>query len=513
MTLAQTSALVPLITPSTNDLLDLLPELIMGTGFVGLMLLDLFTTQRHRTWLATVAFAVLAASFGASIWGWFDSGSGHTLYSGTVAYDKFAMFVNGVLLASTALVVMISPQYLNRRGIHYGEYYALILGATLGMMLLAAAMSLMVIFLAIEALSIALYILSGFSRQEERSQEAALKYLLLGGFASGFLLYGMALVYGETGHTQLAQIGAALHVSTNVDPLLLAGVILVFVGLAYKASLVPFHAWTPDVYQGAPTSVTTFMSVTTKVAAFAVIVRVFTYTFDPLYVHWQVVVAVVAIASMVVGNVAALTQTSVKRMLAYSSIAQAGYILVGVAVGPLSATPSGNLGTIGVLYYLAAYAATQIGAFAVITIMAGRGEDLDSYSGLRGLAFRRPYVAAAMALFLLSLGGFPPTAGFFGKFFVFAAAIQANLTVLALWGIATSAVSVFYYLRVALLMYQRPRAEEPEYQWSRTTLAGGTVLLATTAGTLVLGILVVLLFNAASSAQGALLPAVAAGAR
>ena len=505
--------LVPLVTPGTNDLLGLLPELILAFGFVSLMVLDLFVPSRNRSWLAFIAVVALAASFGASIWGWFDSGGGRTLYSGAFAYDKFSMFVNCVLLFSSALVVIISPQYLNRRGIHYGEYYALILAATLGMMLLAGAMSLMVIFLAIESLSIALYVLSGFARTEERSQEAALKYLLLGGFASGFLLYGMALVYGETGHTQLALIGAALHASSSIDPLLLGGVILIFVGLAFKASLVPFHTWTPDVYQGAPTSVTTFMSVTTKVAAFAIMVRVFTYTFQPVYTRWEVIVALVAIASMVVGNIAALTQTSVKRMLAYSSIAQAGYILIGVAVGP-NATGGGISSTVAVLYYLAAYAVTQIGAFAVITIMAGRGEDLDSYDGLRGLAHRRPYVAAAMALFLLSLGGFPPTAGFFGKFFVFAAAIQANLTPLALWGIATSAVSVFYYLRVALLMYQRPRAEEREYQWSRSTFAGSGVLLATTAGTLVLGILVVIVFNAAAGTQGGLanllLPHVAA---
>ena len=503
--LAQAVPIVPLVTPSANDLLGLLPELILGGGFVVLMLLDLVVPARRRAWLAAFAFLFIAASFGACMWGWFDSGSGRALYFGSIAYDKYAMFINAVLLISAALVVIISPQYLNRRGLHYGEYYALILAATTGMMLLAGAMSLMVIFLAIELLSVSLYILSGFSRQEERSQEAALKYLLLGGFASGFLLFGMALVYGETGHTQLQQIEAALRVSTNVDPLLLAGVILIFIGLAFKASLVPFHTWTPDVYQGAPTSVTTFMSVATKVAAFAVMVRVFTYTFPAVYAHWQAIVFLVAIASMLVGNIAALTQTSVKRMLAYSGIAQAGYILIGVAV-----SPSEPLGTIGVLYYLAAYAVTNIGAFAVITVMAGRGEDLDSYAGLRGLAYRRPYVAAAMGLFLLSLGGFPPTAGFFGKFFVFAAAIKSGQTSLALWGIATSAVSVFYYLRVALLMYQRPAADQPEYQWSRSTFGGSAVLLATTAGTLVLGILVTLVYSAAAAAQGALLP-VAAG--
>jgi NADH-quinone oxidoreductase subunit N len=498
------ASLPSLVTPGAGDLIGLLPELVLSAAFVLLMVFDVFLPSTRRSWLAVFAFTALAAAFGLSMWGWFDSGQGRTLYFGAFAYDRFSMFVNAILLISAGLVVLISPQYLNRRGIHYGEYYALILSATTGMMFLAGAMNLMVIFLGIELLSISLYVLSGFSRNEERSQEAALKYLLLGGFASGFLLYGMALVYGETGHTQLEQIGLALRAAQNVDPLVLVGVILVFIGFAFKVSAVPFHAWTPDVYQGAPTSVTTFMSVTTKVAAFAALVRVFTYTFPNVYTHWQVIVSLVAILSMLVGNIAALTQTSLKRMLAYSGIAQAGYILIGVAVRPTEA-----LGTIGVLYYLAAYAVTNIGAFAVITVMAGRGEDLDSYDGLRGLAFRRPYVAAAMGLFLLSLGGFPPTAGFFGKFFVFAAAIKTGLTPLAIWGIATSALSVFYYLRVALLMYQRPADGEPEYQWSRTTFSGGLVLAATTAGTLVLGILVVLVFTAASSAQNGLLPALA----
>ena len=451
------------------------------------------------------SFVAIVAAFAVSMWGWFDSGQGRTLYFGSFAYDRYAMFVNAILLISAALVVMISPQYLNRRGIHHGEYYALILAATTGMMLLAGAMNLMVIFLGIELLSISLYVLSGFSRGEERSQEAALKYLLLGGFASGFLLFGMALVYGETGHTQLVQIGLALSSAQNVDPLLLGGVILIFIGFAFKVSAVPFHSWTPDVYQGAPTSVTTFMSVTTKVAAFAALVRVFTYTFPSIYAHWATIVSLVAIASMILGNVVALTQTSLKRVLAYSGIAQAGYILIGVAV-----TPTDPLGTIAVLYYLAAYAVTNIGAFAVITIMAGRGEDLDNYDGIRGLAFRRPYVAAAMGLFLLSLGGFPPTAGFFGKFFVFGAAIKAGQTPLAIWGILTSAISVFYYLRVALLMFQRPAQPAGEYDWPRTSFAGGAVLVATTAGTLVLGILVFLVYTAATAAQSALLPAVAA---
>ena len=497
----------PLTFPGGRDLVGILPELVLGGAFLLLMLLDLVIPASRRTWLAGFALLGIAAAFAVTIWAWFDANPGRLVYSGSFAYDRFALFVDAILLVSAGLVVMISPNYLNRRGIHYGEYYALILAATLGMMLLAGATSLMVIFLAIELLSLALYVLSGFSRHEERSQEAALKYLLLGGFASGFLLFGMALIYGETGHTQLAQIAAAIQSQTTmaVDPLLLAGVLLLFIGFAFKVSAAPFHSWTPDVYQGAPTSVTTFMSVTTKVAAFAALVRVFTYTFagggTHFYQHWEPVVALVAITSMVVGNIAALTQTSVKRMLAYSGIAQAGYILIGVAVGPVL-LPSGqtsSFGTIGVLYYLAAYAVTNIGAFAVITIMAGRGEDLDSYDGLRGLAHRRPFVAASMALFLFSLGGFPPTAGFFGKFLVFTAAINAGQVPLALWGIATSAVSAFYYLRVGLLMYQRPAVGAEEYRWSRTGFSGSAVLVATTAGTLILGVMIVLVYTAASA--------------
>ena len=480
--------------PPAEDLVRLLPVLILSTGFVLLLLLDLVTPPSARTALAVLSAVFLAATLGAVILGWFDTAHHGLAYYGSYAYDRFGLFVDGIILASALVVVLISPGYLNRRGLHYGEYYALILGATVGMMLLAAASSLVVIFLGIELLSISLYILCGFAHTEERSQESALKYLMLGGFASGFLLYGMALVYGETGHTTLTGIRASLDALHGTDSLLLIGIGLMFVGFAFKISAAPFHTWTPDVYQGAPTSVTTFMSVTTKVAAFAALIRVFSSTFEGTYLKWNGIVAFVAIVSMVIGNLAALGQTSVKRMLAYSGVAQAGYMLIGVAVQSPQAT-------VGSLYYLAAYAAMNVGAFAVITMMAGRGEDLDSYDSIRGLAFRRPYVAAAMGLFLFSLGGFPPTAGFFGKFFVFSAAIQHGQIALALWGIATSAVSVFYYLKVGLLMYSRPREGEAGYDWARTTVAGSVALAATTAGTLVLGIFTYLIYSAATLAQ------------
>jgi NADH-quinone oxidoreductase subunit N len=495
---------LPLATsiPGITDFIGLLPEVVAAGGFLCLMLLDLVVPPARRTWLAGFSVLVLAGALGVSVWGWFDAGAtGQLVYFGAFAYDRLSVFINCVVLVSAILSVVISPGYLNRRGLHHGEYYALIMAATVGMMLLAGATSLMVIFLAIELLSISLYILSGFSRGEERSQESAVKYLLLGSFASAFMLFGMALVYGETGHTQLAQIALAMRGGGPLDPLLVGGIILMFVGFAFKVSAAPFHFWTPDVYQGAPTSVTAFMSVATKVAAFAVLIRVFDVVFASYANRWTPVVIAVAIISMLVGNLAALTQTSVKRMLAYSGIAQAGYILIGVAVGVTQ-----PLGIQGALYYLAAYAVTNLGAFAVVTVMSSRGEDLDSYSSLRGLWHRRPYVAAAMGFFLLSLGGFPATAGFFGKFLVFAAAIQANNVALAVWGIGTSALSVYYYLRVALLMFQRPEPEAAPYEWPRTSLAGGSVLLATAAGTLVMGTAVPLVLTVAQLAQAGTLP-------
>ena len=488
--------------PGTQDLIRIIPELIVAFGFVSLMIADLFTPPSRRDLLAAITTVILVSALVACLFAWFDTGRHGSAYLGAFAYDRMSLFVDMIILASAVVTVAISPGYLNRRGLHHGEYYALILGAVAGMMILAGAASLMVIFLGIELLSIALYILSGFARTEERSQEAGIKYLLLGAFASGFLLYGMALIYGETGHTQLALIQASLQASrgTAQDPLFLVGVVLLFIGLAFKISAAPFHTWTPDVYQGAPVSVTAFMSVATKVAAFAAIIRVYSSTLYLSNDKWGGIVSFIAIISMVIGNLGALTQTSVKRVLAYSGIAQAGYILIGV----VSIDP---LGTVGALYYLATYAAMNLGAFAVITIMSNRGEDVDSYDSIRGLFFRRPYVACAMALFLFSLGGFPPTAGFIAKFLVFSAAVHSGNIGLAFWGIATSALSVFYYLRIGLLMFSRPRDGEAAYDWPRTGISGAGVVLATTAGTLVLGIFVTLVYSAATLAQVGTFPA------
>jgi NADH-quinone oxidoreductase subunit N len=270
------------------------------------------------------------------------------------------------------------------------------------------------------------------------------------------------------------------------------------VGFGFKVTAAPFHFWSPDVYQGSPTNVTTFMSVATKVAAFAALIRIFSGVFTATFDKWDNYIIFISILSMVLGNVAALTQTSVKRMLAYSGIAQAGYILIGVAVNNQA------MGATASLFYLAAYATMNLGAFAVITVMAGRGEDIDDYSGLRGLYYRRPYVASAMALFLFSLGGFPPTVGFFAKFFVFRAAIDNGQVSLAMWGIATSAVSVYYYLRVAALMFTRPRDGETSYEWSRSGVLGGTVILVTAAGVVALGVLTNVLYDVSTQAASSL---------
>lgn len=332
-----------------------------------------------------------------------------------------------------------------------------------------------------------------------------MKYLLLGGFASGFLVYGMALIYGETGHTALPAIHHVLlrgATGGHIDPMVLAGVGLLGVGLAFKVSAAPFHWWTPDVYQGSPAVVTTFMSVATKVAAFAVFLRLFSATLGPYRAEWLVPLAVVAIISMIYGNLVALTQTSVKRLLAYSGIAQAGYVLIGVALG----RPDGTQAS---LYYLAAYAFMNTGAFAVVTLLSRRGEDCDRYSDLAGLGRRQPLLAGLMALFMLSLAGLPPTVGFFGKFFLFSAAIHDGQLPLAIWGILTSGVSLFYYLRVILLMYAPGADVRPSSDLELAGVSGEgaavaapaaaspTVLVVALAGagTLLLGVFPALIYS------------------
>jgi NADH-quinone oxidoreductase subunit N len=349
-----------------------------------------------------------------------------------------------------------------------------VLFSTLGMMLMASGGDLVVIFLGLETLSLALYTLCGFRRAELRSNESALKYLLLGAFASGFFLYGIALIYGATGTTVLRRVAAFLADGKSHGPLLVIGGGLLLVGFGFKVASVPFHMWTPDVYEGAPTSVTAFMIAGTKAAAFAAFLRVFLLALPTLHMQWSAAIWVLAVLTMTLGNLVALVQNNVKRMLAYSSIAHAGYVLVAVVAG-------GSSGASSVLFYLVAYALMNLGAFAAIIALQGHGQELLFLGDYAGLGFRRPALAACMALFMFSLAGIPPTAGFMGKLYIFSAALEAHYPVLAVIGVLNSVVSVYFYLRLIVIMYMTEPATErlPVPRSAPAVLAVGMSALGT----------------------------------
>jgi NADH-quinone oxidoreductase subunit N len=368
--------------------------------------------------------------------------------------DTFSTFFTVLIVVVAAVTVLLSIQYVAHHAVTAGDYYALLLFCCSGMSLVVSAADLVVVLLGIEILSIALYVLAGFSAGRAAGQEAAMKYFLLGAFALAFLIYGTALTFGVVHSTRFGEIAAALANRTPVsllgNPVLLAGVGLILVGFAFKLSFAPFHMWTPDAYQGAPTPITAFMSVATKAAIFAALLRFLTFAVPGLRVEWTSVLWALAVLTMIVGNVAAVVQSSVKRMLAYSSIAQAGYILVGVVAG--------GIGQSSVMFYLLAYAFMNVGAFAVLLALDEMGESDPQIADLDGLTQRRPLLAVAMTVFMLSLAGIPLTAGFIAKLYVFTAAVRGGFAELAVIGMLTSAVATFYYLRIIVAMYMRPAA-------------------------------------------------------
>src|SRR6266581_3469019 len=392
------------------------------TGFFLLALVTDLIIPRPRRGGVIAMFAVVgfAYSLGTALYRWRYATGGYA-YHKFATGDNFALFFEVLFASLGILTVAVSHSYLKRRGFLESEFHILMLAAVIGMMVLASATSLVTVFLGLELLSIALYVASGFARDDSRSQEAAAKYLLVGGFASAFVLYGMALIYGASGTTLLPDIAKQVSSLSPTNPLLILGVVLMGVGFAFKVSAAPFHMWTPDVYQGAPIPVTAFMSVGTKAAAFAMIVRVFAGGLPHLAPEWQALLAFVAATSMVVGNLMAITQTSLKRLLAYSGIAQAGYVLIGVIAG-------GKAGLAAVLYYLFVYMFMNFGAFAVVTLLAGPDGDRDRLSDLSGLYKRNWPMAVLMTIFMLSLAGFPPSVGFFGKLFLFTAGVSAGYT-------------------------------------------------------------------------------------
>src|SRR5258708_9689644 len=429
---------------SVTDLNAILPVLILAAYACVLMLVDLVIPEDRKRWTAWLAFLGLAASaVGLAFW---PVGGSEVAFKGMLLVDGYALFLDVIILLAAGLTVVLALNYLPRNGLDRGEFYVLLLFTVSGMMLMAQAGDLIIVFLALELLSIPLYILSGFARPKPASEESALKYFLLGAFASAFLVYGIALVYGATGTTNLARILAANASTPAQGGLLALGAGLVLVGLGFKVAVVPFHMWTPDVYDGAPSVVTAFMSVGAKTGGFAALLRVFLSAFPGLATDWVVVAAVISALTMTLGNFAAIAQSNIKRMLAYSSIAHAGYILMGLVAASSTKTDLRSFAVGASLYYLLAYALTNLGTWAVVMAVEraeGEGLKIDDYAGL---GWRRPGLALAMALFMLSLTGLPPTVGLIAKIYVFLAAIDAGYVWLAPIGVLTSLVSSYYYL-------------------------------------------------------------------
>ncbi len=398
------------------------------------------------------------AAFAAAVWMYGVEQIGEIASLGPwLLVDRFTLFFDILLCFGGAISALLAGGYMPEHRIERGEFYALLLFTTLGAMVLAAAGDALTLFLGLETMSIGAYAMTAFRRTSPRSAEGALKYFLLGSFAAAILIYGLALVYGATGHTDLAGIGDAVRGAAGRSPLLVVGAVLVLVGIVFKVSAVPFHAWTPDAYEGAPTPATTFMAVAVKAAAFATLLRVLLVSWTSWASGWPPVMAALAAVPMTVANLVAGRQESVKRMLAYSSIAHAGYALVAVTAlmrGPTEAAAS-------VLFYLLAYTVSTAGAFGSLILCGSRDREAVSYEDLSGLGKRHPTAALAFSLFLVSLAGIPPTAGFFGKWFVFKAAIDSDLYWLAILAFVNSVLGAYYYLRVLVYMYMREPAAEP----------------------------------------------------
>jgi NADH-quinone oxidoreductase subunit N len=441
------------ITPPEIDFVAALPLAIVFGWAIALLLIDLFIPDERKNITAGLGLAGLAVAALVQVPLW---GSEIVTFSGMLRLDNYALMLNWIFLGVAAVSVLLSVEYLRRHDIEQGEYYPLMLFATGGMMLLAQSSNLIMLFLGLELLSITLYVLVGFAYPRLTSEEAAMKYLLLGAFAAGFLVYGIALMYGQTGTTDLEGIASYLNQRSGEDrTLLYVGLGLVLVGFGFKVAMVPFHMWTPDVYEGSPTPVAAFMSVGTKGAGFAALLRVLDLAAPSIQPLWGPMLALFAALTMIVGNVVALSQRNVKRMLAYSSIAHAGYILMGIIAG-------NSRGVEGFMFYLVAYAVTNLGAFAVVIALEQRGEAAWDLNDFAGLWQRRPWLAVAMATFMLSLAGVPPTAGFFGKLYVFTASWEAGFGWLVLVGVITSAIAAFFYLRIIVQMFmQEPAREAP----------------------------------------------------
>jgi NADH-quinone oxidoreductase subunit N len=459
------------------------PELVIVCTALTVLLLGAFSSRISHGFVAGVSLLGVLISLMVTISLW---GRSELAFSNMHALDNYSLFFNVLFLICAALTILASMDYFGKMSetVEHPEYYALLLFAVTGMMFMASGTDLITIFLGLETMSIPIYVLVGFVRKDMKGNEAAIKYLLLGSFATAFLLYGIALLFGATGSTNLMAIYKYLNLSPGVSsPMLLFGMAFLIVGFGFKIASVPFHMWAPDVYEGSPTVVTAFMSVGVKAAAFAAFLRVFVFALPSLQPNWTAILWVLAILTMTIGNLAALKQENIKRMLAYSSIAHAGYIMIGMVAARHG---SDDIGTSSILYYLLAYTFMNMGAFMVVMLYGRQTEDNLNISDYAGIGYKYPALGAAMAIFMFSLAGIPPTAGFVGKFYIFASAVKGGFIDLAIIGVINSVLSVYYYLRVTIMIYMRePSANMPQLQFSRATTVAA--ILAAVA-TLVLGI-------------------------
>jgi NADH-quinone oxidoreductase subunit N len=471
---------------STSDFYYILPELVLTAGALILLIADVLMPRKGGV-LAGVTLLALGATAASLIP---FAGTHVEVAHGLMAVDSFGLFFKALFLLAAALTVLMSMRYIEIEGVSPGEYYFLILCATLGMMVMAGGIDLIAIFIGLETMAVSFYILAGFIKPNQRSNEAAVKYFLLGAFSLGILLYGMSFMYGLSGSTGL-RVMAKAFVGQEHDPRLILAVITVAAGIGFKIAAVPFHMWAPDVYEGAPTPVTAFLSVGSKAASFAMLLRIFLEGLPTLSANWVPLFEVLAIVTMTVGNVAALTQSNLKRMLAYSSIAHAGYLLIGV----VAAGAGYERGVTATLVYLFTYSFMQLGAFMVIVLMRRQNAIGDELKDLSGLYQRRPVAAFAMLLFMLSLGGIPPTAGFMGKFWLFGAAIESGYVWLAVIGVLNSAISLYYYLRIVVFMYLKKDATVAADGMTSPSLA--FAMAVAVAATIFLGVYPRLLFELA----------------
>jgi len=470
------------------DILAVLPELIVVTAACLVLALDPITPAARKGWLAWLSLGALVLCFGIT----FGQINGRVaVFSGLVVVDAYARYWKLLLYVVSALSILMSLSYLKAERIHLVEYYGFLLLALSGMMIMVSAADLLTIYLGTELMSLSLYILSGFKRTEDRSLEASAKYFVLGGFSSGILLYGISLLFGIAGSTRLADIAAAVATHGLDNAGLLLAMILLVVGFGFKIAVVPFHMWTPDVYEGAPTPVTAFMAVASKAASFGAFLRVFLEGLGGLRANWYALFLAVCVITLILGNLVAIVQTNIKRMLAYSSIAHAGYALIGVVVaGQVEADAEVHAyGLSSVLLYLAVYAAMTLGAFAVVAMLRKGPVEGDEIEDFTGLARRERLAALVMLIFMVSLAGIPPTAGFIGKFYLFLAAVKAGLTWLAVVAVLFAAVSAYYYLRVVMVMYMRePQPSRGLVPTLATSPVMVVVLAVSVGGVLLLGL-------------------------